>query len=386
MEKLKRPEIIFAIFALVFGTIIMFSTIPGQVPDELPHYYRAQEVSQCKLYNGHLNQKTDYTYNSAAGYSPVMYIGPAIGLKIGNNYYFSGRFFNLLLWTILITIAIHITPIFKWAFFYTALLPTSIYLGMSYSADSFNNAFAFLFIAYLFKLIYKKEPLSIKKEFPILVIFTIIGALCKGLIFPIFLTLLIPFKKHKLKIFITLLFLSLFTAYLWSSNNYTAIRPDIYPEMNKYFLLHNPFDFFLLFLNTILISIKYWLISGTCSLTMYIFPIPIFILIMTMFFCNLYFVPEKIYIKPIHRLLAGIIIIFHIFFTSILMYFIYTQYGSNYIEGIQGRYFIPLIPLFFIIFGQQIHSNKTQYINLFKNLTIYTSFIILCYTCFVLKY
>ncbi len=68
------------------------------------------------------------------------------------------------------------------------------------------------------------------------------------------------------------------------------------------------------------------------------------------------------------------------------MYFIYTQYGSNYIEGIQGRYFIPLIPLFFIIFGQQIHSNKTQYINLFKNLTIYTSFIILCYTCFVLKY
>ena len=45
MKNLKSPEIIFAIFALLFGTIIMFITPQFQVADEPAHFERAVEVT-----------------------------------------------------------------------------------------------------------------------------------------------------------------------------------------------------------------------------------------------------------------------------------------------------------------------------------------------------
>lgn len=382
MLKIKSPEVLFIIFAFFFGIIMLLKTLPGIVWDEVAHYNRAREVSTGKFYNKpNPEQITDYSSNSASGYSPVMYIGSSIGLKVFKNLWQGARFCNLIIWILLIATAIHITPVFKWIFFYTSLLPTSIYLGMSCSADSFNNAFAFLFIAYIFRLIYSNKDFSYKKDFPLLILFSIIGALCKGLIFPIFLVPLIPIKKHKYAIFITLLFISLGTAYLWSSNNQVSIRPDIYSEMNKYFIIHYPLIYLKLFINTVIVSLKSWIISSGAIITGIELGRQISYIILALFFGCLYYIPEKIQIPITHRILAMIIIIGQVFCTNLIMYNIFTEYGSNIIEGIQGRYFIPIIPLFFLIFSQH-KTNK--YTNSYTNILINATFIILCYTCYVI--
>ena len=87
----------------------------------------------------------------------------------------------------LIAFAIRITPVFKWLFFFTALLPMSLYEGMSLSADSFNNAFAFLFFAYIFKLIFEKKELE-RQDYALLVSLSVLSAFTKGGIYPVFLS------------------------------------------------------------------------------------------------------------------------------------------------------------------------------------------------------
>lgn len=152
----QHPEIIFIIFALCFGIIFAMRVIPFSILDGGEHYWRALEVSHGVFFNGN---KTTWV----GGYSPVMYLASALGLKLCNYYFFAGRIFNLLVWIILIASAIRITPVFKWMFLITALYPTSLYQGMSYSADSFSNAFSFLFFAYMFKLIFSEKIFLIKK-------------------------------------------------------------------------------------------------------------------------------------------------------------------------------------------------------------------------------
>lgn len=171
---LKRPELIFIIFGLIFGLFMIFVTPKFGVPDENGHFARAQEVSKGILYNNlPQNRKDDYQFHGASGYSPIMYAFSGLSLKITQKFdeniqFYTGRIVNLIVWILLIALAIHITPVFKWAYFIGALLPMSIFEGMSYSADSFSNAFAFLFFAYIFKLIFNDKEFSYKKDIPLL--------------------------------------------------------------------------------------------------------------------------------------------------------------------------------------------------------------------------
>ena len=249
--KLKSPEIIFVIFAFIFGIIILFLTPKFGVSDETTHFVRAKEVSNGILYNKIPKNMTirelnnSGKYHGASGYSPLMYAFSGMSLKLTKNFdenvqFYIGRFVNLLVWIFLIALAIQITPVFKWAFFITALFPMSIFEGMSYSADSFSNAFAFLYFAYLFKLIYDEKMFSYKTDLPLLILFSILKPLCKGLIFPAFLTLLIPIKKYKYPICVFLILLSVFCGIFWSSNNYIALYPNVDYDANNQFMITHP--------------------------------------------------------------------------------------------------------------------------------------------------
>lgn len=381
----KKPEFIFLIFAFIFGFLILFLTPPTQVCDENDHFLRAKEVSQGILYNNLPKNRTDnYQYHGASGYSPVMYVASGFGLKLTHNYYYAGRIFNLIVWILLIGLAIHITPIFKWAFLFTALLPTSIFQGMSYSADSFSNAFAFLFIAYIFKLIFNNKQFSYKKDLPLLYLFSIIGALCKGIIFPIYLVPLIPIKKNKILIFISLLTVGAAVSLLWASNNYTAIRAGISIEQNKYFLLHYPAEYIVRVIYTSITHIGDW-IHGAIGVLYWIrLDIPIIIMTVLMFIGNVIFIKNNYTIKTSHRVVALISLTIQIFMTCTLMFFMFTLINSNIIEGIQGRYFISIIPLLFILLGQNFNNLRLSL--MFKRLTIIYLLILLMYTCYILKY
>ena len=391
--KLNHPEIIFVIFALVFGFLMIFITPFNQVPDEYAHYLRAKEVSQGKLYNkppekmtkDELNTNT-YNFHGASGYSPLMYTASGINLKLFPDIQLIGRFANLLVWILLIAIAINITPVFKWQLFFIALLPMSLYEGMSYSADSFSNAFAFLFFAYIFKLIFHEKEFSYKKDIPLLLLCGITGALSKGIILPLFLLPFVPIKKQKSIIILSILSAVFITSYLWSSNNYLATPSVTHTELNKYFIIHSPAAFLIILINTIVYFGNEWIIGviGILgNLTIRLDRI-IYYLTVTMFFCSIIFIPEKYKIKLSHRITAGAAFISYIFIICVLLYIMFTPFAYNKIVGIQGRYFISALPLLFVLFGQNINNKNDKYSEMFKSITIAYIFLLLCYTCFIL--
>ncbi|MCD7878471.1 MAG: DUF2142 domain-containing protein, partial [Candidatus Gastranaerophilales bacterium] len=211
-DILNHPEIILVIIGLIMGSIMLLITPPGEVPDEPCHLKRTAEVADGVFFSlkavatsyddsfKTLMEKHNFDYPlsneflSESRMSFIMYIPSALGIKAADlilhdtqvMFYF-GRLFNLISYILLCFFAIKITPVFKYPFMFCALLPMALFEGMSVSADSFNNGFAFLFFAFIFKLIFEKKELT-KKDFTILTIFTVIGAFCKGLIDPILLS------------------------------------------------------------------------------------------------------------------------------------------------------------------------------------------------------
>ena len=169
MEKiLKRPEVIFIIIALFFGTLFSVLTPPTKVADEPAHLLRSCEVADGIFYNKTpaQNVKSDKYFltvfsrdnyigqHQATGYSPVLYTIPAAAIKIGSLFtgnglllFYFARFLNMLFWISVTALAIRITPVFKWLFLFAPLLPMTVFEGMSVAAHSFNTPFAFLFFA-----------------------------------------------------------------------------------------------------------------------------------------------------------------------------------------------------------------------------------------------
>ena len=379
-QKIKQhPEIIFIVYALCFGIIFAMKVIPFSILDGGEHYRRAIEVSQGVFLNG---SKDTWV----GGYSPLMYMPSAFGLKIFHNYFYAGRIFNLLIWIIFIASAIRITPVFKWMFLITALYPTSLYQGMSYSADSFSNAFSFLFFAYMFRLIFSEKDFSYKKDISLLSLFSFAGALCKGAIFPVFLFPLVNIKNkaHKCFIFLFLIFVSVGTLWLWKMTGTGSIAKEVNFKYNLSYLYTFPLRFVFMIFKTIVISIKPWIYGcigqmGWMGIAPHIVWTT-FAVSLAVMFC----VPEKILITKKHRITAFLVLLLYTIFTCLLLYFIYTPAWAATILGVQPRYFVQVIPLLFLIFarnGKQDEQNDK--LNLvIKSALLYT-FLLLVYCSYI---
>lgn len=402
----SKPEVIFLVFGVVFGILFMILTPPFKVADEPGHLHRAIEVSNGVLWNKtpakisetdklflsdlkySLNFKNvgkDFHFQS--GYSPVMYIFSAIGIKIGwifkntDLMFYLARLFNLFAWLALIYAAIKFTPVFKWQFMFFALLPMSIFEGMSVSADSFVNAFSLLFFAYMFKLIYEaKERLSLK-ELSLYGIFAVISSLLKGcLVYPVFLLLL---ANDKRKYFITgiVLALSVLIGGLWAFNNHIALGAEAMPDECKMFLITEPFRYFLLALKTMLLSSIYWFkgLIGILGSTDVRYPLGVYVITGVVSLSSFFFIQaeKKISLKT-RVLAAGLIFLFFMIMLTTL-FVTWNNPLRGKIGGFQGRYIISVLPLFFLLLAR---NSKFKYETYYKLFLLIFLGILLIYSCF----
>ncbi|MDR3291632.1 MAG: DUF2142 domain-containing protein [Methanobrevibacter sp.] len=86
-------------------------------------------------------------------YMPLPYLGVAFVIKIGEllnssllALMYFGRLINLLIYTIIVYFSIKILPTGKYVFLLLALMPMSLYVASSISADSLNLALSFFII------------------------------------------------------------------------------------------------------------------------------------------------------------------------------------------------------------------------------------------------
>jgi len=134
------------------------------------------------------------------------------------------------------------------------------------------------------------------------------------------------------------------------------------PDVQMQFILEDPFNLLRVLWNTFFIS------QGTFYLNSFVGvlgwldnPLPqllinsyMLVLLVNSFINK----PIDLNLSIKDRAVILMIFLFSIFAIEMAIYLTWTPPGSSFVQGVQGRYFIPLAPLFFMMFFNTIISNK----------------------------
>lgn len=355
---LSKPESVFLILGLIFGIVFMFFIPQFAVPDEAEHYRRILEIGNGCFYNKFSNY-------SVGGYSPVMYFFSVIGAKFGLLFnselfaFYVARISNFLGWLLLIYSAIRITPVFKWHFVLFALLPMSLFEGVSVSADAFVNAFSFCFFAYMFYLIFCVDGKLSKKQIVIYILFSIISSQLKGcLIYPAFLMFLIK-DNRKYYIGLLTIMLSIFAGGLWTYFNHIECGAGVDVIQNKLYLLSTPLDVLVTIAKTVCLSSYYWIkgLIGILGNTDVRFPEYVYLISILAYLSMFWKLSSECKITKKCRFLALGLIIMFFAVMLVALFLSWTPLGFGKIRGFQGRYIVFMLPLFSMFLTKNSKSN-----------------------------
>ena len=323
---------------------------------------------------------------------PSVYFLPATGITVArimglNSVYLVlfGRIANLILFILFGTLGIYFLPKFKEFIFLVSLLPTTIELAASYSYDAVMISSMIFFVSYVFYLAHEKKEFGIKD----LVIVSLIAGLvlpCKMVYFPMLLLLFsIPMykfkfrgkvdgkiKKENITFFlasaVVVLLTWVFAMYLvnrsivvgYSTSTTSSLEWAGEESYTIDYLLHNKLKAVKLFYNTLLLQFEYYhktmfgAYLGHADDVVGIPYIGFLVLNIGMIFSVFGEAKEKqLLVKE--RVLTGISIFFVIFLVLLSMLIAWTPISSEFIEGVSGRYFIPvLLPLLMICRNNKI--------------------------------
>lgn len=412
---------IFLFFAVIAGGLLIFINPPFETPDEGSHFRRAYQISQLKILaekkegsiggmlpksigplesyfrttsnnknniitladikdKTHIsidNQAEFNAFPNTALYSPIPYLPQAIGISIARLFtnstlwiFYFGRIFNLLFYLAIVFFAIKTTPILKWIFVMLALMPMSIFLGASLSPDALTIALSFLLIAYVLKLSLDAKKIE-KNNFAALLLLAIALTLCKTAytLLP-FIILIIPkdkfqtIKQSYLCKAIIIAGILLFGVgwYLIASKFYIPLKAGVNPTEQMALILSHP-----LFYGKFLIYyVIKWLsdfpsqsiigVMGWLDTTLPLWVISSYKLVLLAVFL---FEEKVLKLPSFSKIVSFLILSATTILITLTMYLTWSGVGSDIIEGLQGRYFIPLLTLLFIsCYGDYTKTSK----------------------------
>jgi len=303
------------------------------------------------------------------------------------------EFFAVIFYTFICLIALRLIPIKKELMMMIMLLPMCIQQMGSFSYDMILICFSFLFISYIFYLKYKKKSIDIKDLGILVGILSVIALVKIPYVLLGLLIFILPTKKiilldkikkiysknKKIKLAFTLICVAIIVGFVLIK---FLLKID-YVKVLFAFIL-NPIEGIKLIIRTLMKNYLYYPMSIVGYFGWLDTPVSILFLIFIIIFLlivnllskdnnskkyNLK-LKERIYILSLGIFLSLIIIISLYNWTlgylgvdnSNLSIYHYSYYMDllNSILGVQGRYFIPVIPLFFIPFDLNLNGIKNR--------------------------
>lgn len=431
---INSHDISYKQFMIIAFGIVMVATLftpPYQVPDERTHFLRTMQLSQYDFgktpyenlsnkvitvpeniasLNYSLVQEVDavsdinkigdtlesknniqenYNVNLSGSAVSVAYIVPSIIIRIVDVFtnspliiFYSGRIACLILNFLLLYMAINITPKFKNTMLVIGMMPMSIQSLISYSYDGLLNACILAFIAICLKMIYEKEE-RIDKKYIILSIMLLFIVFAIKMPYAIIgiLYIFIPSSKFKNMLWKFVYIVSaLVIIYVFgniiskiSSIGYnSAMAADITTtnKSNVTYILNNPKALYGIAINTFKIKIQFYIDSIIGYFGYFSFKInTIFKYVYMGIFGSLILTEENnMRLRDRIVLLLGILLIAAGVFGA--LYFAWTPYAYSYVEGVQGRYFIPLLVPLVIVLAFKVKNIKLECTTVYSLITI----------------
>ena len=426
----------FLIVTIMLGIFYVFAIPIYRGHDEHAHFYRAYEISQgifntkiedeesvttipeafeettpegeaCNItyYRNvidflgvDINEDETMTVNASymAVYSPIPYIPQALTIGILNIFtdnvaiiFYGARIVNLLVSVFLLYFAMKLIPFGKKMIFLITILPTTMVQISSLSPDALTLTSSILFVAYVLKLWYEKRKIT-KKEVSKLTILGIVVALCKIVYIPfVFLVFILPKKNYKnrksyilsviamivIPILINLIWLAIANTHLsLIDNNKSSVQTvNILTNIPEY-------------IRTVAYTLQYIMdktltaLLGGGGMTHntsavgngFITVIPMILLFV---FEILFDEKLKINLEMKAKVIISIIslAIIGLIFTS--LYVQWSPLKWFFVDGVQGRYFLPLLLPLTILLAQNNIVKQKGNIHL-KSIITYTGIIL----------
>src|SRR6266567_1649501 len=421
-ERLS-PERTFLWLALLFGFLFILIHPPFQVADEKTQFFRMYELSEFHfisivkhnkagdylpesltkftepffldqyyantnvkmslstlryIYSIPLNpnKKVFTPFQNTALYSPIPYLVGSITTLFLRIFearpiiiFYAPKLVTMIVSALVIYSAIKVTPIFKWVMTTLALMPMTLDQVASFSADSLTIALSFFFVAYILFCKSSIKPKITRKDFIILALTGSLLALTKPVyIFLLPLLLLIPVSKmgnvKKYLLFIaSVISISLVGFMIWSIVSapiYIPARLYVfvdYHEQLKFFEKHT-LDVTSLIVQDYASHADTYFEQFTGAFMIFHILLTI-ILAMIMFLVSLVEKSSKVVISFKDRLLSFCIWLICLYVISLSLYLSWSRIGSSSIDGVQGRYYIPIaLALFLCLYNDKIRSSS----------------------------
>lgn len=337
---------------------------------------------------------------STAEVTPIAYLAPATGIifskivtkligmdNIGvvTMLHFA-RLFSLILYTLLVYYAIKMTPILKKTFCIIGLLPMSLALAVAISYDSVLIALSLLSTALIFKLIFDDNVKKVSYKY--FIVFGVIAFILLS-IKTIYITVLIPLIfipkekyggkiKEIIKCFGIMIVIAI-VLYIINKIPLMNLQRNAAEsnagEQLKY-IINNPINYLKTLVKTMLYNRNFY-ISGIIGmfglLDTYIPTIYIVMYSLSaagVIISDFSMCPVKFDWK--YKLVAALGSIATICAVFTGLYILWTSMelgvGAETITGVQGRYFIPIIPLAIIIFANSTLKKKNKIKNVMEKI------------------
>lgn len=398
---------IFLFIAPVLGILYVVLMPLGVPPDETNHFRRAYEISTGAITSARddednggrvlpdsitvamkhhdtetypemfsaFSSSTETTsesfqsFTNTSLYSPFSYLPEVVGIWLGRILHlpmffivYLARFFNLVFYIILVYYALKLLPSGKSALLLLAFSPIAIQSAASCQADALINGSVFAFSALIFYKIKNPTPLR-KSEKIILTLLTFLIAMCKIVYLPLcFLVCLLPAscfhsKKQKIK-FISILLCSVILANLiWlaiSSGYLTHLNPGVNSVDQVKYILTHPIHYVATLVGTA-IGNGFWYFTTSLGSSLGSLNISLsntFIVFYGFFIIYAYLRENRnaLVLNKAQKIFTSIILIVCVLLIFTSLYVQWTKVGSATIEGVQGRYFLPLLPIALLLF------------------------------------
>ena len=310
------------------------------------------------------------SFRDTAKYSFVPYVPQVLGVFLGKALglppiwlMYLGRFTNLLVATLMIGGAIRLTPLFKGGFFLIGLMPMSIYLLASLSPDAPTTSLAFVLIALLLRIAYHPDVrLNVANLTALLGIIALLAA-CKNAYFLLaFLFFLIPVRKAASPRSYLLAGLLAVTTSVSSFLAWTQVAANVYVPFYRggfesfraaeQFILQHPLPYARMLAQNLLDWALFYIHSFVGILGWLDTRLPVLFVVLylgVLVAVAIFEGGKEVAVETWQKLIILAIVAGTVALILTSQFVTWTGSNAWKISALQGRYFIPIAPLVFLL-------------------------------------
>jgi len=417
---LKHPEWVFVITASLFGGLLCF-LIPNQAGfDEPTHLARVWEISGGYLLPNQLlsqgphfpaafanisyrnqyfydpvvqNYFTVYgserinwdsfvNYETQSSYLPIPYLPQAFEVGLLARLwdapvlviFYGCRLLYLLGYILLTFFAIRIIPFGKWILVALSLAPMALFQASTISPDAYTNGASFLFIGWVLGLAFQEKPVNWKQLWITVIITAVLISMKINAAFLLPVLMVLIWKRFESRKMLPILAGSVAVLFIvlvagWNLLAYSTffLNKQGYGVSGQLaYILSNPSTFSKVFSNDLsnhgIMYLQEWVaVYGYGAGKVPIVTYPLFgLVLMAAWLSSPAEPPLKLRIRII-MILSGII---GCILMILVNYLTMNPIGANSIYNVQGRHFIPIVPVLLLglVPGRKLFSRFAKWI------------------------